>query len=130
MSTGTKRKADEPSSNVAEAKKPKADGNIASFFKAAAPKTNNSSDGASSAPGAAGPTAPAIHFDKDKWVASLTDEHRELLKLEIDTLHDSWLAHLKDDVRHPSFLELKRFLKREKENGAKVFPPEADIYSW
>ncbi len=129
-----KRKATELA--LAEAKKPKANGNIAAFF--GAPKqastvasgaaTAGSTDGEAQLPAAS--TAPAVKFDKEAWVAKLSDEQRELLKLEIDTLHESWLAHLKSDLLAPSFLELKRFLKKEKETGKTVFPPEQDIYSW
>lgn len=109
MSTSIKRKATELA--VANAKKPKADGSITSFF---------------GAPKAAGKP----NFDKEKWVSSLTDEQRELLKLEIETLHESWLAHLKEEVVSPSFLKLKRFLKKELEDGKDIFPPQADVYSW
>ena len=118
MSTGAKRKATEPA--LDNAKKPKANGSITSFF--GAPKTSSSTASSS--------TAPVVKFDKEKWAAKLTDEQRELLKLEIETLHESWLAHLHEDVLTPSFLELKRFLKRERESGAKIFPPEEDVYSW
>lgn len=69
-------------------------------------------------------------FDKEKWVAKLTPEQKELLSLEIETLHESWLAQLKDEVVTKEFLDLKRFLKTEKEAGQKVFPPEKEIYSW
>ncbi|KAH6960764.1 hypothetical protein HG530_004451 [Fusarium avenaceum] len=103
-----------------DSKKPKADGNIASFF-GAAPKpaaTSNSS------------SAPAAKFDKAKWVASLKPEQKELLQLEIDTLDESYLAHLKDDLVGKEFLDLKRFLEREYSSGRKVFPPQSDIYSW
>jgi uracil-DNA glycosylase len=69
-------------------------------------------------------------FDKEAWVAKLSDEQKDLLKLEIDTLDVSWLAHLKDDVTSPEFLNLKRFLKKEVDSGKKVFPPMEDVYSW
>lgn len=69
-------------------------------------------------------------FDKEKWVASLTPEQRELLKLEIDTLDLSWLSVLYPELTKDYFLSLKRFLKGEKEKGKKIFPPEKDIYSW
>lgn len=52
------------------------------------------------------------------------------MKLEIETLHESWLKELKDEVTSEGFLELKRFLKREVESGKKVFPPAEDVYSW
>lgn len=72
----------------------------------------------------------AAKFDKEAWVAKLTDEQKELLKLEIDTLHDSWLAHLKDEVTSSEFLNLKRFLAKEISSGKKVFPPMEEVYSW
>jgi uracil-DNA glycosylase len=109
-----------------DAKKPKQDGNIASFF--GAPKVTPAANGAAKAASAPEPAAPS--FDKAKWVAGLTDEQKQLLKLEIDTLHESWLALLKDDVTSREFLELKRFLAKEADSGKKVFPPKEDIYSW
>jgi uracil-DNA glycosylase len=104
-----------------DSKKPKADGNIASFF-GAAPKPAATSTSSSS--------APAAKFDKAKWVASLKPEQKELLQLEIDTLDESYLVHLKDDLVTKEFLDLKRFLEREYSSGRKVFPPQNDIYSW
>lgn len=53
-----------------------------------------------------------------------------LLGLEIETLHESWLAQLKDEVLTKEFLELKRFLKAEHDKGEKIFPPAPDVYSW
>lgn len=63
-------------------------------------------------------------------MAKLTSEQKELLQLEIDTLDESWLYHLKEELVSPSFLDLKRFLKKEYEGGKKIFPPKEDIYSW
>lgn len=121
MST-LKRKAD-VSAGENEAKKPKANGNIASFFGAATPKPATKTS--ASAPG-----APAVKFDKEKWVATLTPEQKELLQLEIDTMDESWLAQLKDDITTTEFLNLKKFLKQETANKRKWFPPAEDVYSW
>lgn len=104
-----KRKAAEAA--TATAKKPKANGSITSFFGAPKP-------------------APGAEFNKAKWVEGLTDEQKELLKLEIDTLHESWLAQLKDEILTTRFLELKRFLKKEKESKQTIYPPMEDVYSW
>ena len=71
-----------------------------------------------------------MKFDKAKWIGKLTDEQKMLLGLEIDTLHDSWLAQLKDEVLTKDFLDLKRFLKAEHDQGKKIFPPAPDVYSW
>ncbi|KKO99669.1 uracil-DNA glycosylase [Trichoderma harzianum] len=114
-----KRKA-ASTGNETEAKKTKANGSIASFF-GAVPKPAGASAVSSS---------PAAKFDKAKWVEGLTAEQKELLKLEIETLHDSWLALLKDDVTTKEFLELKKFLNRETAAGKKWFPPKEDVYSW
>ncbi|OJD17807.1 uracil-DNA glycosylase [Emergomyces pasteurianus Ep9510] len=108
-----------------DSKKSRPNGSITSFF--GAPKVKNSST-----PGAKlsfGPS-PTINFNKEKWIAGLTAEQKELLKLEIDTLDESWLAHLKEEVLTPEFLNLKRFLKREIAGGAKIFPPLEEVYSW
>ncbi|PNY25013.1 Uracil-DNA glycosylase [Tolypocladium capitatum] len=105
--------------NGTDAKKPKANGNIASFFNAPRPKIVDAS-----AP------APAVKFDKQKWVDGLTPEQKELLKLEIETLDDSWLALLRDEVTSKEFLELKKFLDKETSAGKIWFPPKEDVYSW
>ncbi|KAG4432172.1 hypothetical protein IFR05_012339 [Cadophora sp. M221] len=119
-----KRKAtDTPTS---DAKKPKANGSITSFFGAPKPVPNTSGGG----PKSTTATHTAVNFDKEKWVKTLTAEQKDLLKLEIDTLHESWLKELRDEVTSVGFLDLKRFLKRERESGKKIFPKEEDVYSW
>ncbi|KAG5518996.1 hypothetical protein PMAC_002527 [Pneumocystis sp. 'macacae'] len=55
-------------------------------------------------------------FNKQKWIQGLTEDQKELLKLEIESLHESWL-------------NLKAFLKQEKKIHT-IFPPDKDIYSW
>ena len=112
-----KRKADTGASSL-EQKKPKMNGNIASFF--GAPKTTGDST----------TKAPSAKFDKQKWIAGLTPEQKQFLKLEIETLDDSWLALLKDDITTPEFVNLKKFLDRETAAGKKWFPPAEDVYSW
>lgn len=127
-----KRKAVDIATDAA--KKPKQDGSITAFF--GAPKVTpsaNAAAGSASFVTTTDATAPAtapIKFDKDDWLAKLNDEQKELLKLEIDTLHESWLGVLKDEITKPEFLSLKRFLKTEIASGKKVFPPQEDIYSW
>lgn len=108
-----KRKAADAASDAT--KKTKVNGSITSFFGAPKPKEG---------------TVATAKFDKDAWIAKLNDEQKELLKLEIDTLHDSWLPHLKDVLLSPTFLELKRFLKKELDKGETVYPPMKDVYSW
>lgn len=105
-----KRKAAD-AANAAKKSKPNA--SITSFF--GAPKVTSKVE---------------TNFSKDEWVAGLTDEQKDLLKLEIDTLHDSWLPHVKDVLVSEKFLDLKRFLKQELAAGKTVYPPMRDVYSW
>lgn len=76
------------------------------------------------------PASPVPKFDKQKWISKLSDEQRSLLSLEINTMHNSWLGALKEELVTPDFLSLKRFLQSEKEKGMRIYPPEGDIYSW
>ncbi|KAF2716881.1 uracil-DNA glycosylase [Polychaeton citri CBS 116435] len=129
MSTAVKRKATDVAADAA--KKPKANAAITSFF--GPPKTTSSKSSTDPSQPGTDPTAPEtapVKFDKDAWAAKLTDEQKELLKLEIDTLHESWLGVLKDEIVTKEFLDLKRFLKSEIDSGKKVFPPLEDVYSW
>lgn len=131
--SGIKRSADHLSSSAAadDGKKPKSNGSIMSFFGAPKAKPAGGNGGGSGGAAAAKPVPSVVaNFDKQKWANSLTPEQRELLQLEIDTMDESWLARLKDDLVTPDFLALKQFLKKEKESGVTVFPPEKDIYSW
>lgn len=112
-----KRKAAEAATDAT--KKPKQNGSITAFFGAPKPSPN-----------AKAPSAAAAKFDRDAWVSKLTDEQKELLQLELDTLHESWLPHLKDVLVNPQFLELKRFLRQELKSGKTVYPPMKDVYSW
>lgn len=108
------------------AKKPKQNAAITSFFgapKIVAKASSTSSD-------ATAPATVPVTFDKEAWVNKLSPEHKDLLQLEIDSLHESWLSVLKDEVTSPEFLSLKRFLKQERDTGKRVFPPAEDIYSW
>ena len=82
------------------------------------------------APPPAEAAAPLPKFDKEKWVEKLTPDQKDLLALEIASLHESWLSQLKDEILTKEFLDLKRFLKKEHESGKKIFPPAADVYSW
>jgi uracil-DNA glycosylase len=126
-----KRKAKNlPSSSPAEVKKPKTDASITSFFGAPKPASKPSNPFGNAANGSSAAATATPKFDKAKWIAKLTPEQRTLVKLEIDTLDESWLAHLKDEILTPGFLDLKRFLKNEIDSGKKVFPPMEEIYSW
>lgn len=153
-SPALKRKATELAAS--SAKKPKQNASITSFFSQPKPKavdttatptssttsTGAASESTTTTTAAAATTtttastpynpipAPKKAFDKAAWLAKLSDEQKELLKLEIESLHESWLPYLADEITSKEFLELKRFLKKEVEKGVKVFPPMEDVYSW
>ena len=126
-----KRKAADLATDAA--KKQKANGSITSFFgqpKQASNGTAPSSSPAAPPSSATNTTAEPVNFDKEAWVSKLTAEQKELLALETNTMGESWLGALKDEILTKEFLDLKRFLKSEVESGKKVFPPSADVYSW
>jgi uracil-DNA glycosylase len=129
-----KRKAD--TSSTSDAKKPK-NATITSFFGppksvsvARTPAGEAKKAEIAKLPGELQELLAGKGFDKKKWAEKLTPEQRDLLGLEIETLHESWFAYLKDELVSKEFLELKRFLKREHEAGKKIFPPSEDVYSW
>jgi uracil-DNA glycosylase len=128
-----KRKAGPPlSASPNDQKKPKKDATLTSFFgapKSAADASKPSLSTSNGTSASAAEPAP-VKFDVDKWAASLTTEQRSLLKLEIETLHPSWLAQLKEELVTSQFLELKRFIQREIDAGKKIFPPLEEVYSW
>lgn len=117
MSGRIKRKAAETSTSA-----PKKARAITSFFTPSGEPSVASSSSS--------PLPKSSKFDKSKWISNLSNEQRSLLSLEIDTMDDSWLGALKEELVTPDFLSLKRFLQGEKEKGEKIYPPEADIYSW
>ncbi|KAF7722003.1 hypothetical protein EC973_003786 [Apophysomyces ossiformis] len=57
-------------------------------------------------------------------------ETLELLDLEIKTLRYEWLKALRPELTKPYFIQLKKFLKAEKDAKKTIYPPPNDIYSW
>lgn len=123
--TSLKRKGEVLTGSAEDLKRPKKDGSLNAFFGAPKPAAQSTLKF-----GGSPPEAAPVKFDKEKWVASLKDEQRQLLKLEIDTLDPSWLSHLKSDLVSPDFLSLKRFLQQEVDSKKTIFPPLEDVYSW
>ncbi|RCK57938.1 Uracil-DNA glycosylase [Candida viswanathii] len=68
------------------------------------------------------------NFNKSKWVESLTPEQKDLLSLEIENIHITWLVFLHKELTKPYFLKLKKFLKSQL--GKTIYPPAHQIYSW
>lgn len=125
-----KRKGEVLTGSAEDLKRPKKDGSLNSFFGAPKPAAQSTTKANGPATNSSAPEPPSVKFDKEKWVASLKDEQRQLLKLEIDTLDVSWLSHLKNDLVSSDFLNLKRFLQQEVDSNKKIFPPLEDVYSW
>lgn len=113
----SKRAATDAAVVTAKKLKPAA---ITSFFK---------KDGVSQSSTPRAAPAPIAKFDKKDWLEGLDAKQRDLLKLEIDTLHDSWLTVLHQELTKPYFLKLKEFVAKERSSHT-VFPPEKDVYSW
>lgn len=67
---------------------------------------------------------------KQDFIKKLSDEEKELLELEINTMEDLWFEKLHKEFTKPYFLKLKKFLKTQYDNKVLVFPPKEDIYSW
>ncbi|KDQ15257.1 hypothetical protein BOTBODRAFT_108964 [Botryobasidium botryosum FD-172 SS1] len=82
------------------------------------------------------PAGSASTFSVEDFKASLSEEEKELLELECETMGPTWYAHLKEEVRKSYFTNLKKFLRTEGVIGTvdkkplPVFPPAKDIYSW
>ncbi|KIY43757.1 uracil-DNA glycosylase, partial [Fistulina hepatica ATCC 64428] len=79
----------------------------------------------------------SIPFSMNAFIESLTPEQKKLLKLECQVLGKSWFKLLKDEIKKPYFIALKKFLWEEGVRGAddsprslKVYPPPRDIYTW
>lgn len=67
---------------------------------------------------------------KKQFITKLTEEQKELLDLEINTLEDSWFQALSKEFLKPYFLDLKKFLKTQYNAKQTIFPPQNEIYSW
>ncbi|RDB26085.1 Uracil-DNA glycosylase [Hypsizygus marmoreus] len=79
----------------------------------------------------------SIPFSLKSYQESLTPEQRELLRLECEVMGKSWLKVLKDEIRKPYFIALKKFLWKEGVRGPddspatlKVYPAPRNIYAW
>ncbi|THV02844.1 uracil-DNA glycosylase [Dendrothele bispora CBS 962.96] len=78
----------------------------------------------------------SIPFSLKAFQESLTEEQRNLLQLECQTMGKSWLKVLKDEIKKPYFISLKRFLWEEGVRNvddsarSRVYPSPNNIYTW
>ncbi|KAL5504039.1 UNG1 [Sanghuangporus vaninii] len=80
-------------------------------------------------------TLNSIPFSMQAFKDSLTEEQKELLNLELETMGKSWLKVLKDEFKKPYFISLKKFLWSEGVKGPadankNIFPAPSNIYAW
>ncbi|ORZ21120.1 uracil-DNA glycosylase-like protein [Absidia repens] len=69
--------------------------------------------------------------DNKSLFEGLDDETKNLLFLEMTTMHYDWLKVLKPELTKPYFLKVKRtYLKQELLDKKVIYPPAKDIYSW
>ncbi|KAI6122177.1 uracil-DNA glycosylase-like protein [Pisolithus croceorrhizus] len=78
-----------------------------------------------------------IPFSLSEYTESLSEEHKRLLQLECECMGKSWLKLLKDEIKKPYFIALKKFLweagvrgAEDSVKGLKVYPSPRNIYSW
>ncbi|KAF8525816.1 uracil-DNA glycosylase-like protein [Hysterangium stoloniferum] len=87
------------------------------------------------------PPLNSVPLNLDAFRASLNNEERVLLSLELETMGKSWLKVLTDEIKKPYFITLKRWLVSEglsedkalagaSHSKSKIYPPAKDIYSW
>ncbi|KAF8134990.1 uracil-DNA glycosylase-like protein [Boletus edulis] len=69
-----------------------------------------------------------IPFSLNDFTESIPENQRHLLELECECMGKSWLKVLKDDIKKPYFISLKKFLWEE--GRLKVYPSPRNIYSW
>ncbi|KAJ8582736.1 uracil-DNA glycosylase [Rhizopogon salebrosus TDB-379] len=79
----------------------------------------------------------AIPFSLSQYTDSIPEDHRHLLKLECECMGKSWLKLLKEEIKKPYFISLKKFLWEEGVHGPddiakslKVYPSPKNIYAW
>ncbi|KIL64249.1 hypothetical protein M378DRAFT_163494 [Amanita muscaria Koide BX008] len=78
----------------------------------------------------------SIPFSVSEYQESLAEEEKRLLQLECDTMEESWLGALKDEIKKSYFLSLKRLLWDEGVHwpevpkNLKIYPAPHNIYAW
>ncbi|KAI0787811.1 uracil-DNA glycosylase [Fomes fomentarius] len=83
------------------------------------------------------PTLNSIPLSMSDFQNSLSDEAKRLLTLECESMGKSWLKLLKDEIKKPYFMALKRFLYEKGVKGLAdsqdrldIYPQPKDIYTW
>ncbi|KAI0749486.1 uracil-DNA glycosylase [Daedaleopsis nitida] len=74
------------------------------------------------------PILNSIPFSLSEYQKKFSEEEKQLLELECETMGRSWLKVLKDEIRKPYFLELKKFLYDKGVRGPENSKPNLDIY--
>ncbi|KAG6844967.1 hypothetical protein H0H87_002081 [Tephrocybe sp. NHM501043] len=79
----------------------------------------------------------SIPFSMSTYQESLTEDQKGLLRLECEVMGKSWLKLLKDEIKKPYFIALKKFLWEEGVRGPnnssptlRIYPAPRNIYAW
>lgn len=70
----------------------------------------------------------AIPFSLSQYIESIPEEHRYLLKLETECMGKSWLKLLKEEIKKPYFISLKKFLWEEGVHGPEESARNLKVY--
>ncbi|KAG5651739.1 hypothetical protein H0H81_007592 [Sphagnurus paluster] len=70
----------------------------------------------------------AIPFSLASYQETLTEDQKGLLRLECEVMGKSWLKVLKDEIKKPYFIALKKFLWEEGVKGPDDTPATLKIY--
>ncbi|KAF5382070.1 hypothetical protein D9615_004281 [Tricholomella constricta] len=79
----------------------------------------------------------SIPFSLASYRETLTEDQKGLLRLECEVMGKSWLKVLKDEIKKPYFIALKKFLWEEGVRGPddssptlRIYPAPRNIYAW
>lgn len=116
-------------------KKPRVDASVTSPKAEAVEDEQPVASTSTSTTIASSATNAKIEAFKSSLSTSGDPSEAELLKLELDTIEETWLQALLPAIKSSTFLSLKRFLWKEGLRGVdikqnSIFPPAQDIYSW
>ncbi|KAG6909937.1 hypothetical protein DXG01_014206 [Tephrocybe rancida] len=70
----------------------------------------------------------SIPFSMSVYQETLTEEQKGLLRLECEVMGKSWLKVLKEEIKKPYFIALKKFLWEEGVKGPDDSSPKLRIY--
>lgn len=70
----------------------------------------------------------AIPFSLSQYIESIPEDHKHLLKLEFECMGKSWLKLLKEEIKKPYFISLKKFLWEQGVQGPDESAKNLKVY--